>query len=239
MSKTATNSSNARSRSGAKATGSPSSVKKKAIGAVSVRGVGTLDDKGLRTGRMVTLRDGAQVVTTNRVQSFARREDLEAFLGNTVRFGGMPLFTTDADKYLQGSFGLATAVRPSTKKRSTQPAKKVMVTPDPVLIGDAPLHIATFIRTFDAQKHTSWKAVTDQYPKARLYGIECSPTSVAIDKDGKFSTRARLVIHVPFLRSDGTESFGSRTVPAFVQGTLKDDGKIKISEFRLSVNHPG
>jgi hypothetical protein len=215
-------------------------VKKKNIGAVGARVVGTLDDKGLRTGRMVTLRDGAQVVTTkNRVHFFARREELEAFLGSTVRYPVAPGFTTDADKFLQGSFGLATAVRPSAKKKSTQPAKKVMVAPDPVLIGDAPLHIAAFIRTFDAQKHTSWKAVTDQYPKARLYGIECSPTSVAIDKDGKFSTRARLVIHVPFQRSDGTKSFGSRTVPAFVQGTLKDDGKIKISEFRLSVNHPG
>jgi hypothetical protein len=188
---------------------------------------------------MVTLRDGAQVVTSNRLRAFAGGGVLDAFLGNAGRFRGSPVFATDADRFVLGSVPLTAVVKPSSNRRSTQKAKEVAVAPDPALIGDVSLHIATFVRQFDAQKHSSWKAVIDEYPKARLYGIECSPTSVAIDKGGKFSTRARLVIHVPFLRSDGTESFGSRTVPAFVQGTVKDDGKIKISEFRLSVNHPG
>ncbi len=114
-----------------------------------------------------------------------------------------------------------------------------MAAPDPKTVDNVLLQIAKSIRELDAQKHTSWKAVTAEYPEATLYGIECSPTSVAIDKEGDFSVRARLVIHVPFVRSDGTKSYGSRTVPAFVKGTRNDDGQIAIKELRLSVNHPG
>jgi hypothetical protein len=237
MSKTATTRPKTSSRSASKAAGSAAGTEKKS--AIRVKAFGRLPGAEERAERMVTLRDGAQVVTSNRLRAFAGGGGLDAFFWNAVRFRASPAFATDSDRYILGSVPLTAVVKAPSNRRSTQKAKQAKVTAHPALIGDVSLHIATFVRGFDAQEHSSWKAVTDEYPKARLYGIECSPTSVAIDKGGKFSTRARLVIHVPFVRSDGTESFGSRTVPAFVQGTLKDDGKIKISEFRLSVNHPG
>ncbi|MBD2745939.1 hypothetical protein IC232_04420 [Microvirga sp. BT688] len=99
--------------------------------------------------------------------------------------------------------------------------------------------VADHIRNFQVDQHPFWKEVTKEYPDAKLFAVECSPTSVAIDASGNFSTRARLIVHIPHRFEDGFETYGSMTIPSFVTGTLHDDGEITITEFRLSVNHPG
>jgi hypothetical protein len=102
-------------------------------------------------------------------------------------------------------------------------------------MSEAPMHIADAIRQFEIEKHPSWKAVQEEIPGAKNFAIECSPNSVDIAKDGKFSSWARLLVEVPLTLSSGRISFGSVTVPAFVTGTLKNNGDLKIKEFRLSV----
>jgi hypothetical protein len=99
-------------------------------------------------------------------------------------------------------------------------------------------HVATFVRSFDVQKHPSWNEVKKDYPKASLFVTECSPDSVEIQSGGKFSTRAQLLVDVPVKYPDGFEVEGSMTVPAFITGTLKNNGDVVIKEFRLSVNNP-
>jgi hypothetical protein len=102
----------------------------------------------------------------------------------------------------------------------------------------ASVHVAEFVRSFDVQKHPSWNEVKKGHPKASLFVTECSPDSVEIGSSGKFSTRAQLLVDVPVKYSDGFEVEGSMTVPAFVTGTLKNNGEVVIKEFKLSVNHP-
>ncbi|QRM34879.1 hypothetical protein [Microvirga sp. VF16] len=100
------------------------------------------------------------------------------------------------------------------------------------------VHVAAFVRDFDVQKHPSWNAVKKDHPKASLFVTECSPDSVEIESGGKFSTRAQLLVDVPVKYPDGFEVEGSMTVPAFVTGTLKNNGDVVIKEFRLSMDHP-
>lgn len=45
-------------------------------------------------------------------------------------------------------------------------------------------------------------------------------------------------MEVPKTLSSGRKSFGSVTVPAFVTGTLKGNGELKIEKFRLGVDEP-
>ena len=107
------------------------------------------------------------------------------------------------------------------------------------VMNDSADRVADHIRNFQVDQHSSWKEVTKEYPEAKLFAVECSPTSVAIDASGIFTTRARLIIHIPHRFDDGFETFGSMTVPSFITGNLHEDGTITINEFRLSVNHPG
>jgi hypothetical protein len=109
---------------------------------------------------------------------------------------------------------------------------------NPVPTEPASVHVAAFVRSFDVQKHPSWNEVKKDHPKASLFVTECSPDSVEIESGGKFSTRAQLLVDVPVKYPDGFEVEGSMTVPAFVTGTLKNNGDVVIKEFRLSVDHP-
>ncbi len=143
MSKTATTRPKTSSRSASKAAGSAAGSKKKST--IRVKAVGSLSGDPTRIERMVTLRDGAQVVTSNRLRAFAGGGGLDTFLGNAGRFRGSPLFATDADRFVLGSVPLTAVVKPSSNRRSTQKANEVAVAPDPALIGDVSLHIATFV----------------------------------------------------------------------------------------------
>jgi hypothetical protein len=103
-----------------------------------------------------------------------------------------------------------------------------------VPMDELPLKITDAIRNFDLEKNQAWERVTKEHAQARLFAIESSPTSIAIEEGGKFTGRARVLAHVPFALSTGDESFGSMTIPAFVVGSVDAEGSVKISDFRLS-----
>ncbi|WP_262267220.1 MULTISPECIES: hypothetical protein [Microvirga] len=135
------------------------------------------------------------------------------------------------DQSLGASWGVRGKVTSSQFYGGEQVISPMPTEPDTV-------HVAAFVRSFDVQKHPSWNEVKKDHPKASLFVTECSPDSVEIESGGKFSTRAQLLVDVPVKYPDGFEVEGSMTVPAFVTGTLKNNGDVVIKEFRLSVDHP-
>jgi hypothetical protein len=135
------------------------------------------------------------------------------------------------DQSLGASWGVRGKVTPSQFYGGEQVINPMPTEPDTV-------YVAAFVRSFDVQKHPSWNEVKKDHPRASLFVTECSPDSVEIEAGGKFSTRAQLLVDVPVRYPDGFEVEGSMTVPAFVTGTLKNNGSVVIKEFRLSVDHP-
>ena len=164
-------------------------------------------------GPRVTLRDGKQIIPS----------------AAEVIFRGTAV---EGVQYLE---------KPRQREGMVAQTAPVIVTPAQkaiLPISEDPMHIAQSIRQFDIKGHPAWKSLSERVPGAKVFAIECSPTSVDLREGGKFSTRARLLVEVPKTLSSGRKSFGSVTVPAFVVGTLKGNGELKIEEFRLSVEQP-
>jgi DNA-binding CsgD family transcriptional regulator len=180
----------------------------------------------------VTLRDGKQIIP-----SAEKRAVLVGYLGGSNHSRSVG----------EGRLGGATVQvvhhpeNPRQRKSTIPQYAPVIATPaeKAVLpISESPMHIAETIRQFDIEGHPAWKSLLEKIPGAKKFAIECAPTSVDLREGGEFSTRARLLVEVPKTLSSGRESFGSVTVPAFVTGTLKGNGELKIKEFRLGVDQP-
>lgn len=228
MAKTQTGQQKATARKG---TGPVTATAKKASSRSLSRDVVAKPEVGF-VGPRVTLRDGKQIVPSVR-----ERTVFVGYLGRSnhprspseVSFGGA---TVEVVHYPEN---------PRRRKGMVPQYASVIATPSEkavLPISESPMQIAETIRQFDVEGRPAWKSLLEKVPGAKKFAIECSPTSVDLREGGRFSARARLLIDVPTTLSSGRKSFGSVTVPAFVTGTLKGNGELKIEEFRLGIDHP-
>ncbi|WP_262029698.1 response regulator transcription factor [Microvirga sp. Mcv34] len=210
----------------------PVTVKSKKIGSRS-RDRDNISNAEIGFGSpKLTLRDGKQIIP-----SVEKRALFLGYLGGSnhsrsVGEGSLGGATVQVVQH-PGSPRQRNTTNPQYAPVIATPAEKAVLP-----ISESPMHIAETIRQFNIEGHPAWKSLLEMIPGATKFAIECAPTSVDLREDGEFSTRARLLVEVPKKLSSGRQSFGSVTVPAFVTGTLKGNGELKIKEFRLGLDQP-
>lgn len=93
--------------------------------------------------------------------------------------------------------------------------------------------ISAAVQRFDLKDSSFWPQIERRFEKARLFAIECEPTSIELHDFNRFDGRARVLLQLPQKLRSGREVIGSAAVAALVGGHIDRSTEIQIDEFRI------